>query len=80
MLPKGLKEIDRIRKDWIEITLQTQKKAFNVEVEEGEMPEIVTRYVNESKKQSTKNHVSSLDPLRRNSKKFLLAPVGVKLL
>ncbi|MHA1363275.1 MAG: hypothetical protein ACTSP1_12215 [Candidatus Freyarchaeota archaeon] len=44
---KGLDEIDRIRQDWIEISLETFKKAFGVEVEEGEWTDIELQYVKE---------------------------------
>jgi len=48
---KGLKEIDRIRNDWIEITLKALKRAFNIEVEEGEWTDIELQYVEQFKKQ-----------------------------
>ncbi|MBS7269138.1 MAG: hypothetical protein KIH10_09915 [Candidatus Freyarchaeota archaeon] len=76
VFPKGLKEIDRIRKDWMEITLQTLKKAFNVEVEEGEMPEIVMQYVSEFKKQF---HSEPWIFARSAEKKFQEIPSGTSL-
>jgi len=48
---KGLDEIDRIRKDWIDISLKAIKKAFNIEVEEGEWTDTELKYVEEFKKQ-----------------------------
>ncbi|MGQ9722473.1 MAG: lipoate--protein ligase family protein [Candidatus Jordarchaeum sp.] len=45
--PEGIKELERIRRDWIEMYLHTLKKAFNIEVEEGEWADAEKQYVKE---------------------------------
>jgi len=45
--PNGIREIDRIRQDWIDVYLQTLKKAFGMEVEEGEWTDTELKYVEE---------------------------------
>jgi hypothetical protein len=73
---KGLKEIDRIRNDWIEITLKALKRAFNIEVEEGEWTDIELQYVEQFKKQF---HAEQWIFARSAEKKFEEIPPGTNL-
>ncbi len=74
--PKGLKELERIREDWIDIYLRTLKKAFNIEVEEGEYTDIELQYVEEFKKQF---HSEEWIFARSAEKKFEEIPPGTNL-
>ncbi|MEX2723525.1 MAG: hypothetical protein Q6367_006490 [Candidatus Freyarchaeota archaeon] len=74
--PKGLKEIDRIRQDWVEITLQTFKKAFGIEVEEGKWEDFEFQYVKDFTKQF---HSEQWIFARSAEKKFEEIPEGTHL-
>jgi lipoate-protein ligase A len=74
--PEGLEQIDEIRQDWIEITLETFKKAFGVEVEEGEWEDIEFQYVKEF---TNTFHAEQHIFARSAEKKFEEIPEGTSL-
>ncbi|MFB0559625.1 MAG: hypothetical protein ACETWM_00135 [Candidatus Lokiarchaeia archaeon] len=84
--PLGIKEIDRIREDWREISLNALKKAFNIEVEEGEITDIERQYVEEFMKQfhseewilarSAEKRYEEIPPGTNLGKAFLKVPGG----
>jgi lipoate-protein ligase A len=74
--PKGLKEIDRIRKDWVEMSLAAIKKAFNIEAEAGEWTDAELKYVEDFKKQF---HAEQWIFARSAEKKFEEVPPGTAL-
>ncbi|MFB0559997.1 MAG: biotin/lipoate A/B protein ligase family protein [Candidatus Lokiarchaeia archaeon] len=74
--PKGIEELDRIKEDWKDIYLRTLKKAFNIEVEEGEWTDIELQYVEEFKNQF---HSEQWIFARSAEKKFEEIPPGTSL-
>ncbi len=74
--PEGLEQIDEIRQDWIEITLETFKKAFGIEVEEGEWEDIEFQYVKEF---TNMFHAEQHIFARSAEKKFEEIPPGTNL-
>lgn len=73
---KGLEEIDRIRKDWVEIVLETLKRAFGIEVEKGEITDIEWQYF----KEFTNMFHSEQNIFARSAeKKFEKIPEGTSL-